>query len=519
MINLLPAAIRNGATKGEQKPSAVERRRPHLSYKFFAPQSFSLPTSIAPNTMNTRSIDETDPIHSRLPRLLLLVLAAGLLIPQIAQAVPSYARQMGVSCIVCHTEFPILTEFGRQFKLGGYTMSAGQTDLPPIAFMFQPSFTQTNKGQPGGAAPHFSDNSNFALNQASVFYNGRLFGPYAEALFGSSAATFLNKFGTFIQATYDGVAQRFAWDSAELRYADSATLFGQAVNYGFYMNNNPAMQDPWNSTPAWGFPFSSSGLGPTPGASTLIDGGLSQQVLGLGGYAMISNSFYVDVAGYHTLGGGFQRNMGIDPTDETEVPGIAPYWRLAYTKSIGNQSFEIGVFGLSANTYPGRDKSAGKDHILDWGFDAEYQVSVGKHDFTGLFSTIYERERWSASQQLDAASNRTDHLWSTKATVDYLFDKTYGGAVGYFVNNGSHDLSLHSESLTGSPLSDGVVLQLNYLPFNKFGGPAFWPKSSVKFSIQYLIYNRFDGARRNYDGTGRNASDNNTLYAEAWIAF
>ncbi len=424
-----------------------------------------------------------------------------------------------MSCVVCHTEYPILTDFGRQFKLGGYTLGGAETDLPPIAFMLTPSFSMTNKGQPGGAAPHFADNSNFALNQASVFYSGKLFGPYAEGLFGKPAATFLNKFGTFIQATYDGVAQTFQWDNAEIRYADLGTAFGKPFSYGIYMNNNPGMQDPWNSSPVWSFPFSSSSLGPTPGASTLIDGGLSQQVGGLGGYVMLSNSIYLDIAGYHTLSTGFQRAMGVDPSGEAQVSGISPYWRLAYAKSMGHQSFEAGVFGLAANTYPGRDNSAGKDHIIDWGVDAQYQTSFGKHDITGLFSWIYERDTWSASQRLGGASNATDHLYSTKATIDYLYDKTYGGAVGYFQVNGSHDTLLHSESLSGSPLSDGFVIQLNYIPFNKSGGPSFWPKSNVKFSAQYIIYNRFDGARTNYDGTGRNAKDNNTLYLEAWIAF
>ena len=32
-------------------------------------------------------------------------------------------------------------------------------------------------------------------------------------------------------------------------------------------------------------------------------------------------------------------------------------------------------------------------------------------------------------------------------------------------------------------------------------------------------YDKFDGARKNYDGAGRNARDNNTLYLETWIAF
>src|SRR5947209_20434033 len=86
-----------------------------------------------------------------------------------ARAVPSFARQTGLSCTACHTEFPILTEYGRQFKLGGYTMSSGESTIPPLAVMLQPSFTYTNKNQPGGAAPHFGENSNLAVTLVSHF--------------------------------------------------------------------------------------------------------------------------------------------------------------------------------------------------------------------------------------------------------------------------------------------------------------------------------------------------------------
>ncbi|MBI4425828.1 MAG: hypothetical protein HY554_19010 [Elusimicrobia bacterium] len=37
-----------------------------------------------------------------------------------AQAVPAYARKYGISCSQCHTAFPALNEYGREFKLGGY---------------------------------------------------------------------------------------------------------------------------------------------------------------------------------------------------------------------------------------------------------------------------------------------------------------------------------------------------------------------------------------------------------------
>jgi hypothetical protein len=45
------------------------------------------------------------------------------------------------------------------------------------------------------------------------------------------------------------------------------------------------------------------------------------------------------------------------------------------------------------------------------------------------------------------------------------------------------------------------------------------PWENTRLLAQYTIYNKFDGASSNYDGTGRNASDNNVLFLEAWIAF
>ena len=66
------------------------------------------------------------------------------LFPLSARAVPSFARQTGMSCTACHTVFPELTAFGRTFKLGAYTFStrsASQPYLPPVAAMFQASAT------------------------------------------------------------------------------------------------------------------------------------------------------------------------------------------------------------------------------------------------------------------------------------------------------------------------------------------------------------------------------------------
>jgi hypothetical protein len=177
------------------------------------------------------------------------------------------------------------------------------------------------------------------------------------------------------------------------------------------------------------------------------------------------------------------------------------------------------LFGLAANTHPGRDSSAGHDSATDWGIDSQYQAVMGKNYLTGTASLIYEDQNWDSSNSLGNTINPSGHLVTSKVALDYIYDKTVGGTIGYFLADGSRDAGLYADSRKGSPLSDGLILQANYLPFGKNGGPEFWPKSSVKLSAQYVIYNRFDGSSSNYDGSGRSAGDNNTLYLEVWAAF
>src|SRR5208283_3830906 len=62
--------------------------------------------------------------------------------------------------------------------------------------------------------------------------------------------------------------------------------------YGVSINNNPTVQDLWNSTPAWRFPYASSAVAPTPTASPLIDGVLAQKVVGATAYAMWDDVVY-----------------------------------------------------------------------------------------------------------------------------------------------------------------------------------------------------------------------------------
>ena len=100
-----------------------------------------------------------------------------------AQAVPSFARQTGMSCTTCHTVWPELTPFGRTFKTGGFTFSSASEKepyRPPIAAMFQASATFLNDNDgilTSGVAP-FDNSKDSATDQfnlpqqASIFYGG-----------------------------------------------------------------------------------------------------------------------------------------------------------------------------------------------------------------------------------------------------------------------------------------------------------------------------------------------------------
>src|ERR1019366_4910740 len=107
--------------------------------------------------------------------------------------------------------------------------------------------------------------------------------------------------GSFVQVTYDAQNDHFSWDNSDVRYANSTKLFGKDTTFGITLNNNPSVQDLWNSSPAWGYPWVGSNWAPTPMASAMVDGALAMDVGGIGGYAMLANHLYVEGTAYRSM--------------------------------------------------------------------------------------------------------------------------------------------------------------------------------------------------------------------------
>lgn len=414
-----------------------------------------------------------------------------------AGAIPSFSRQTGLACNVCHIAFPQLTAFGRLFKLNGYTLTGLQTVntgeespslkinlIPPVSAMAMTSMTQISKAQPG------TQNGNVEFPQQLSVFLGEEITP---------------RMGTFIQVTYEAAEGALALDNVDVRYANHAEFASHEMIYGFTLNNNPTVQDVWNSTPAWGFPFASSSVAPTPAAATLIDGGLGQAVAGLGAYAFWNNLLYGEVSAYRSAQQG-----GPHPPDATSsgiTKGIAPYWRLALQHTWGSQTLEVGTFGMSTRLFPS-GVTGPTDRFTDVALDAQYERRLGSGNLFAHAAWINEKQHLDATFAGGGSSNATNSLHTFRVDATALTASRLGGSLGFFNTSGDADATLYGGSANGSPNSSGIIAEAQYMPW-----------LNTRFEAQYVVYSKFDGASSNYDGSGRNASDNNTLYLMVWLVF
>lgn len=441
--------------------------------------------------------------------LKLPALIISMLLPLHASALPSFADQTGQPCSSCHMVAfgPGLTPYGMQFKLEGYVASDGPRRALPLAAMQLSSFTNTRAAQPGGAAPGFRGNNNVAADQTSIFYAGRI----------------SDHVGAFVQATNDGVAHQTAWDNLDIRYADHGPAGAHNVAWGISLNNNPTVQDLWNTTPAWGFPFAGSPLAPSPAAAPLLEGALAQEVGGLSAYTLLDNWLYLEAGAYRMLSARTQSNLGMAPDGETTLKGAAPYWRASLQHFWGGNYTSIGVFGMSARLNPGGDTSAGSDAVDDSGYDASYQYNDGgDHRFFLNATYLHERQDLAASVALGDASVARNDLNTLRVSAGWVYRQTWSFSGGYFNIDGGSDSTVYapgdiSGSANGSPDSRGFIHQVEYIPFGK-GDSPLRPWLNLRLGLQFVAYSRFNGGKSNYDGSGRNAGDNNTLYVFMWWA-
>ena len=450
------------------------------------------------------------------------VAAAMYLFPETANAVPSYARQTGLACEACHTVFPQLTPFGRTFKASGYTLfntlkvedinrekqsTLSLSDLPPVSMMVVASTSEAAKANDSNSSKSSTD----FPQQLSIFYAGHI----------------SDNVGAYIQVTYDDQSGTIGMDNTDIRFADIAKFDGHNVIYGLSLNNNPTVQDLWNSTPAWSQPFFTSPAMQSPAAAAQIEGPLAQEVAGLSAYTYIDQSVYAEAGVYRSaLQGASVAQNG--SANNNVISGVAPYWRLAYEDDWGSNSWEVGTFGLAANlenpTTPGGNainvslQHGPTDRFLDVGLDSQYQYIDDDTQLTVTGSWIHENQNLNASFSAvpPNADNSRDHIDTASLVGSYFWHRKLGATLGLFGLAGSRDFTYYNSSSPTPPINSA-----NGKPDSSWGNVEvdYLPWLNVKLGLQYTAFFKFNGATTNYDGAGRNASDNNLLYAYLWLAF
>jgi hypothetical protein len=438
-----------------------------------------------------------------------LLVAGFSLWPGTAGAIPLFNRQTGQNCMACHAggQFPELTPYGRLFKMTGYTI--GERTMPISAMALGSVSKVANTSKSADPAADFQKEGKPIFATASVFLGGKI----------------ADNLGAFAQFTYDPYASQTdsghfkghaGADNIDIRYADRLVDENQDLIFGLSVNNNPSISDPWNTAAAWMqyVPV------PSPTSSQFIDGAAPYpgfasggNLAGLSAYTYWHQSVYAELGAYRTGNGVFKiMSAGSANADVTKLSGLNPYWRLAYNHEWGANSLMVGTSGMVARIFDdplNTSDTSSLHHYRDIGLDSQYQYILDPHTVTAQLAYLKTHHRspamppGAALSFTDPLAQAQDAMGSTdtsnvlRSKLTYIYQAKYGGSLGVF-------------NLTGSatPVTRGMTWE------------AFWtPVQYLRFGAQYTAYARFDGAATNYDGAGRNAHDNNSLFIYLWGAY
>jgi len=175
----------------------------------------------------------------------------------------------------------------------------------------------------------------------------------------------------------------------------------------------------------------------------------------------------------------------------------------------------LGTYGLAANLYP-QGVSGTTNRYTDIGVDAQIEHTLHGKTLIGHATYIHERQHLDAfrAEASPASEGLQPTLSTFRANVDFLPNMRYGFTLGYFQTTGTSDTLLYTSgsltgSRTGSPNTQGEMGEITYNAWE-----------NTRFGLQYVLYNKFNGATSAYDVVGgRRAWDNNTLYLYTWLAF
>ncbi|MCX7168709.1 MAG: cytochrome C [Proteobacteria bacterium] len=465
-----------------------------------------------------------------------------------AQALPLFARQTGQNCVACHAggQFPELTQYGRMFKLTGYTI--GDRVAVPVSVMGLITYSKV-----GDIAKSDDPGSDFQKNGVPMFAGASTFigGKITDNLGAFVQLTYDNYAGQNTEGRYFGHSQA---DNIDIRYADRLIDANRDLIFGISLNNNPSISDPWNTAAAWMqyVPV------PSPTSNRFVDGttpypgfGSGGNIAGLSLYAYLNRMFYAELGAYKTANRAFSfLSAGLDDASTTKLRGTNnPYWRLALTHEWGPHNLMLGTSGMVAHVYDSGSDTSDPDNLgrfKNTGVDAQYQYLLDPHTVTAQAAYMRQKTNYSVNGVAAASpyflsdgitpvapANDSDTTNTFRAKLSYVYQAKYGGSLSFFNMTGttntlnqSSGYDSNGQITSTDPLGTGITS--TRVAGNLSGNPAkrgltyeaFWmPVQYVRVGAQYTNYSKFNGASDNYDGLGRNARDNNSLFLYIWGAY
>lgn len=328
----------------------------------------------------------------------LLIGLTSLFISQQSQAVPAFARQMGMSCSSCHFQnFPALNSFGRTFRSQGYTMRGTQKliegeDLSmPVALnasIITKLRYQIKSNDSGGRGEvQWPD-------EAAIVVGGRAsenvgfmmelgLGPQEAGIVGAGTnAGDTNGNGTI--------------DAGETWVGDVTGNY-LSTKFHFSLNDSVAI-----------IPFSTDGLGVGYGFELLNTGaqrsqrpienrsGFSAaQILktasgGATGMAVVyhTHNWFINYSHWTPTWGNSKVNV---------LGGLANYVRLVYMPTIGSWDSGFGVSVMNGSVKSG-GASASETFVDSWTIDAQAQGQVGTMPL-GIYASYGAAPKSTASKE------------------------------------------------------------------------------------------------------------------------
>ncbi|MDA8325690.1 MAG: hypothetical protein M0033_05675 [Nitrospiraceae bacterium] len=422
-----------------------------------------------------------------------LVLIASFFVLSLAQrseAVPSYARQLKTSCTTCHTIWPNLNQYGRQFKVKAYTdaspdwgvISKDKLNLFyvfPISarIMFMPyQIEQDPTGSPPGAGSPGYGNGGYNANSTEIdnmqlFIAGRIY-KYAGVFTSIESGSVPNgdTSGNFNLAV---AKVAFAYPLSEGNTLGAVLFWGLPTaadpfnSFGGWDRDIATPDDetlPWVLTKGWtGSFWSGSNYG------AVVHG----YFLGNRLYAAIGATRSGDVADADLLSGDFMHSLPGTPFKTAEGVTANPFG--GYVRTAWDQELSNGAVTFGGAVYTG-------------------QENVLANDGVSIVSTHVNRQYIDASLEQNYGA---DHLVEAKAI--YGFGQESGLAPFATLPNGSGVTGLgpgDKRSFNGGAIEAdyfyqrtyGIVGQYNWVTSSKVQAADFDPATSQHTWLVGLNY-------------------------------